>query len=124
MELVEERQAGTVAPYGFAVEHRLEGPEGRHGLADAGISVRPVEAVAGEKTHAALAFAGYEPVTVVLDLMNPLRPDRRLCCSGRDARLDIAEPLCGAGTTCSEGGGPLGVRQGQGSYSAAHRRRS
>jgi hypothetical protein len=58
-------------------------------------SVGPVEAIAGKQAHPAVPLAGDQPVTVVLDFVNPLRADRRLCCSGRDARLDIAEPLCG-----------------------------
>jgi hypothetical protein len=80
-----------VAPHRLAVDHGLDGPQGRHSLADARIAAGPVEAVACEKTHPALPLAGYEPIAVVLG--NPLGADRRLCRSGRNARLDHTKPL-------------------------------
>jgi hypothetical protein len=93
MQPVEDRQALPVAPHRLAIDRGRCRPQARHGLTDAGIPVRPVEAVAGEQPHPGLPLAGDEAVAVVLDLVNPLGADRRLARSGRDTGFDHAGPL-------------------------------
>jgi hypothetical protein len=45
-------------------------------------SLGPVEAATREETHAAALRPGYQPIAVVLDLVNPLGADRRFRCPG------------------------------------------
>jgi hypothetical protein len=66
-----------VASYGFPVDHRLSRPEGCDGLTDAGIALGLIEGATREQTYPAIALAGDYPVALVLDFVNPQRPDRR-----------------------------------------------
>jgi hypothetical protein len=53
--------------------------------ADAGIALGPIGARLREQPHPALSLAGDQAVTIVFDLVNLLRSNRRLRCAGRDA---------------------------------------
>jgi hypothetical protein len=49
----------------------------------------------GEQTHPAVPLTGDQPVSVVLDLVNPLRADRRFQRSGRDAGINLTGRFAG-----------------------------
>jgi len=109
VQLVEDRQSLGVAPHRLAVDRRRFRPQGRHGRADAGLSVGPVKASAGEQVHPIVPLAGDQAVAVVLDLVNPLRPDRRLVCTARYSRAALKADRH---ATCDESAAPGSGRQG------------
>ena len=90
MEPLKHRHAGLVATDRLPVDRHGCRPQRRHGLADARVSLGPIEATAREKTHSAVPLAGDQAVAVVFDFVNPLRSDRGLRYAGRAARLDDA----------------------------------
>jgi hypothetical protein len=65
----------------------------RHRPADERMAVGPIVAAARERPHPAVPLARDKAITVVLNFLNPLRPNRRLQRPGRDARLDSAKAL-------------------------------
>jgi hypothetical protein len=69
------------------------GSQRRQRLPDARVALGPVVAPAREQMHPAVPLARDQAVAVMLDLVNPLRSDRGLGRSGRNARLDSARPL-------------------------------
>jgi hypothetical protein len=71
-----------------------------HGITDQRESVRPLVAATGEQPDPVVPLARDRAVAVVLDLVNPVTPDRRLVRPGGDARLNEARglPLGGRGT--------------------------
>ena len=66
-------------------------------LAIAGIALGPVVAAAGEQAHWLALAADDQPVAVVLDLVHPIGPGRRLGGASRDAGLDEAVGADAAG---------------------------
>src|SRR5262249_12739456 len=58
--------------------------------ADRRITVAPVIAAPGEKPHYLAIAAHLQSVTIVLDLVHPIRPGRRLGGTGGNAGLDEA----------------------------------
>jgi hypothetical protein len=90
VEFVGGREAVAVAPHRLAVDRGRCRPQPRHSLADAGIAIGPVDAIAGEQAHPPLPLAGDQAVAIMLDLVNLLRSLGRLGDEGRDAGLDEA----------------------------------
>ena len=64
--------------------------QGGHGLANQRVTLGSVVSTPGEQAHAIAVTAGDQPVAIVLDLVNPLRADRRLGRKRRDAGIDKA----------------------------------
>ncbi len=88
VELLEVRRAVGVTEDRRAVEDKGGRPKSRHSLSNEGIPVRPVVALAGEQANATvILLPNDQSVAIVLDLVNPVRSDRRLVGSGRDARF-------------------------------------
>jgi hypothetical protein len=90
VQVVKDRQAVGATTPGLAVDRGRGGRERGHGLDYAGVAVGPVVAAPGEQADPAVTLAGDPAVAVVLDLVNPLRTDRGLRYTGRDARFDNA----------------------------------
>ena len=74
---------------GLAVDGRVP-RQGGHGPANQRLAVSPVVAAPGEQTDAVAVTAGDQSIAVVLDLVNPLRADRRLGRKRRNAGSDKA----------------------------------
>jgi CheY-like chemotaxis protein len=66
-----------VAADGLTIDEAGPNPEVVHGLYDQGEPVGPVIAASGDEPDAHGIAARHQPVAVVLDLMNPVRPGRR-----------------------------------------------
>jgi hypothetical protein len=64
---------------------------------DRGIAVRPVVAAAREQTHGSAVATHDQPIAVVLDLVHPVGPGRRLGGKGWDAGIDEAVGTDAAG---------------------------
>jgi hypothetical protein len=64
---------------------------------DRGIAVCPVVAAAGEQAHGSAVATHDQPIAVVLDLVHPVGPGRRLGGKGRDAGIDEAVGTDAAG---------------------------
>jgi len=79
-----------------AANHRLaipgEGPRAQlgRGCGDGGIALGPIIAAPGEQPHRVADAANLQPVAVVFDLVDPLRPRGRLGGAGGDARRDVS----------------------------------
>jgi hypothetical protein len=79
-----------------AGDHRLavQGERPRlqlgRGRSDGGIAVGPVIAAAGEQPHPLAVPANDQPVSVMLDLVHPVRARGRLGGAGWDAGVDEA----------------------------------
>ena len=74
----EIRPAGLVEHHHLAVDHSRPAAELASGLNDRPISVRPIEPVAGERARRAVLDNEHRPVTVELDLVNPVLASGRL----------------------------------------------
>ena len=66
-----------------------------HSLDHQRIASCPVIAVASDKPDAHRVAPGHEPEAVVLDLVNPVRPSRRLWGGGKQAGLKEVRPVRG-----------------------------
>ena len=73
--------------HGLAVEDNLFGVEDRQSFCDSQELLRPVPAVSAPQAHLIAVLSGDDPIAVVLDLVQPLRPARRLVREGGLARL-------------------------------------
>ena len=70
-----------------------------HGLGHQRIALRPVIAALGDEPDAHGIAAGHQPEAVVLDLVNPVRPRRRLWGGGKQAGLNEVRPVRGQALT-------------------------
>src|SRR5260370_26900717 len=93
MQPLEHRDAGVVAGDRLSVNNCRCGLERLYRLADQRISLSPVIAAAREQANLAAPLADDQAVAIVLDLVNPVRPDRGLFRAGRDAGLDKTRGL-------------------------------
>jgi hypothetical protein len=84
----EHRNAIAVADHRLAVDRQRPRLELGRGSRDGRISVGPVEAAACKQPHRVAVAPDLQPVAVVLDFVDPIRPGRRLRGKRRDARRD------------------------------------
>jgi hypothetical protein len=89
VQAIEIGDAIVITHRHLAVDRRVRAERGRSRY-DQRIAVAPVVAAAGEEAHANAAPADDQPIAVVLDFVNPLRPYRDLIGARRDAGLDEA----------------------------------
>jgi hypothetical protein len=78
MQPLEIGHAGVVTADRLAVEHGRARPQLGGSGGDQRISVGPIVAAAREQPDAIADLSDDQPVTVMLDLVNPLRTDGRL----------------------------------------------
>jgi hypothetical protein len=78
VERVEDRDTVRTAHHGLAVEGERSGTQQRRGDSDRRVAAAPVVAVAGEQANGSALAADLETIAVVLDLVHPAGPRRRL----------------------------------------------
>ena len=79
-------EAVMVASDSLAVDQAGAKTQAAHRLQDQRIARRPVVAVAGEQPDADRIAAGHQPIAVVLDFVNPVRPSREVGRQGRASK--------------------------------------
>src|ERR1700732_1923400 len=88
MRLIEIRFAVFTAHDGLAIDHDRAHRKGVQRLNDARVAVHPIEAAASVAPYPIVAAPGDQAVSVVLDLVHPLRPALASVGCGRKARCD------------------------------------
>ena len=90
MQLIEIRFAVFTAHDGLAIDHDRAHRKGVQRLNDAREAVHPIEAATSVEPYPIVAAPGDQAVSVVLDLVHPLRPALAPVGCGRKARCDEA----------------------------------
>src|ERR1700737_1361865 len=90
MRLIEIRFAVFTAHAGLATHHDRAHRKGVQRLNDARVAVHPIEAATSVEPYPIVAAPGDQAVSVVLDLVHPLRPALASVGCGRKARCDEA----------------------------------
>ena len=85
MQALEIGHPSIVANHDLTIDCRVRAERGSSRY-DQRIAVAPVVTAAGEQAHANAAPADDQPIAVVLDFVNPLRPYRDLIRAGCKAR--------------------------------------
>ena len=88
-----------IAHYRLAVDQTRPNLEVVDGLHHKGVAGCPVVAPAGNQPNADRVPSGQEPEAIVLNLVYPVRPCRRLWGGGGQAGLNKARPVSGQALT-------------------------
>jgi hypothetical protein len=90
MARIEHGNATLASDHSLPIQGKGPSLDLHGGASNRWVSVSPVMASAGEQMHRGAVSAHNEPITVVLDLVHPAGPSRRLGGKGGDARVDLA----------------------------------